>query len=76
MTNKELKEILSKVPDNSIIYVQSDHGQQCEQSGQVLFTTQDLTDKPPYYGEDINWLIEEQIAENDDYDLITAILIF
>ncbi len=52
MKNKELMEVLSKIPDDAKIYVESDHGQKSE-SAYYIFVS-----KSPnlwLYGDDVDW---------------------
>jgi len=72
MTVKELKEILSRIPDDAIIYVEADHGQQPEQADIVYMTNEEFEEKAPYYGEDLDW---EDVEDIKKFNKITAVLI-
>lgn len=73
MTNKELKEMLNKVPDNAVIYCESDHGQIPEQINNVMFCIDGCScEKLPYYGEDLGWF---ELKEIEDMSKVIAILI-
>jgi len=68
----ELKRLLSDIPDNAVIYIEADHGQQSEQAGDILISDDEFEDgEIPHYGEDIGW---KDISECD-ISLITAVLI-
>ena len=68
----ELKRLISNIPDNTVIYIEADHGQQSEQAGSILVSDDEFEDDElPYYGEDISW---KDISECD-INLITAVLI-
>jgi len=76
MIVKELINYLKTLPENAIVYIESDHGQTPEQAGSVSISIEEFgTDKPPYYGEDVNWDCEEFEEIEYDKKLVTAILI-
>lgn len=54
MTVKELKEILKDIPDNAIVYCESDHGQNGNQANYVNLTK----DK------DLEWFTEDMDFES------------
>jgi len=73
MNTLELKQLLSNIPDNAVIYIEADHGQQSEQSSRVLVTDEEFEDvKAPYYGEDFSWV---EIDGLYDIKNVTAVLI-
>jgi len=56
MTKVELLEALADVPDDAIIYVEADHGQQPEKAHGVDYTFADFDDEgAPYYGDELAW---------------------
>ena len=59
MTAKELKEALFGVPDDALIFVESDHGQSPEQAASLAFCAVRDMAKPP---EDLPWS-EEGVPE-------------
>lgn len=60
MTVGELKELLSAYPDNAIVYVEADHGQNPYQANYINKTNETYL---PYDGEDIDFN-----DFNDDFD--------
>lgn len=73
MTNKKLKEILNRVPDDAVVYCESDHGQQPERANGVLFCIDDCGyRKLPHYGEDLDWFEYQEI---EDMNEVIAVLI-
>ena len=72
MNTLALKQLLFNIPDNAVIYIEADHGQQSEQAGDILVTDEEFENNEfPYYGEDIDW----KDVEECDVCLITAVLI-
>lgn len=49
---KELKELLSNMPDTAKVYIMADHGQMPESANYVSKTN---AEELPYYAEDANW---------------------
>ena len=73
MNALELKQLLSNIPDNAMIYIEADHGQQSEQAGRILVTDEEFeNDKFPYYGEELDWIGIEELYDANN---ITAVLI-
>lgn len=69
----ELKKLLSEIPEETIVYIETDHGQQSEQASHILVTDEYFEDgKAPYYGEEFGWL---EIDELYDIKNVTAVLI-
>jgi hypothetical protein len=66
MTIKELKTTIDNMPDEAIVYIESDHGQLPEQAGVISKTA---TSHLEYYGDEIPW--DESLAE----EKVTAICI-
>lgn len=63
MTVKELIEKLNQVPENALVYVESDHGQCSEHAGDIEVCFDNNT---PFYGEDLEWeVLEEDIDTHD-----------
>lgn len=61
ITINDLIEKLSKYPQNAIVYIESDHGQQPEQADFISVTT---ANEQPFYGEDLTWHREEEVTQN------------
>jgi hypothetical protein len=74
LTVKELKDKLLNFPDDAIVYIESDHGQQSEQAGIIFATDEVFEDEVPYYGEDICWEDDWEMIK-DNFNIVTAILI-
>jgi len=68
----ELKQILSDIPDEAVIYTEADHGQQPEQSFSVYVNIEEFEDgELPFNGEVMDWNDIEDI----DVSKIKAVLI-
>jgi hypothetical protein len=68
MNVKKLKELLVNLPDDVMVYVEADHGQQPTQANYLNYST----DKDLYYSpEDMDWNADDE----EDGIIITAILI-
>ena len=72
MFKRELADLLTFMPDDAIIYIEADHGQQSEQAGSINVCYEEY-DEFPYYGEDMEW--EGFDTDTDVMSKITAIRI-
>lgn len=66
MTKKQLLKHLNNpsIPDDAIVYVESDHGQNPNMAGGILYTLEDADDLP-YFGQDVWWCEESELEEGD-----------
>jgi hypothetical protein len=69
VTAAKLRDVINKVPDEAVVYVESDHGQSAEQAGHILVC---YSPKQPYYGDDLGW---EEIDENTEWENVRSVLI-
>ena len=67
MTKGELIALLQGVPNDAVIYVESDHGQTPEQAAYISFVR---SSNLPFYGDDLPWSDDELMVK-----VATAVLI-
>ena len=73
MKVSELLKDLKEVPEDAVVYIESDHGQSSEQAGGVYYTTRTgIDNKLPYYGDDFDWC---ERGDVEDISCVTAVLI-
>ena len=73
---KTLQDMLDKLPEDTVVYVEADHGQLPEQSSGIYFYESGSQQfVSPYYGDDLDW--KDLFETEDDYDFshVKAVLI-
>lgn len=82
MRIRDLKECLAKIPEDAIVFIECDHGQQLEEAYNITMSRSEVTEKHPDPDSMIfeydNWrevYDEESIEEYDENGKVTAVLI-